>query len=57
MESLYKKSDAFNLITVKSFKKRMNIYSKLKIGHTLLDEKNSFCLSNETSWKIAQKIY
>ena len=57
MESLYRKSNAFNLISVKAFKKRMNIYSKLKIGHTLLDERNSFCLSNETSWKIAQKIY
>ena len=56
-ESMYRKAEAFNLITVKAFKKKMNVYSKLKIGHTLLDDKSSFQLSNEVSWKIAQKIY
>ena len=56
-ESIYKRSQAFNLTTVRAFKKKMNVYSKLKIGHTLLDERNSFYLSDETSWNIAQKIY
>jgi glycosyltransferase involved in cell wall biosynthesis len=55
-ESMYKKSPAFNLITMKAFRKKLNFYSDVKIGHILMDEKSSFYLSNEISWKIANKI-
>ncbi len=56
-ENMYKKSEAFYLITVKAFNKKKNLYSDLKIGHTLLDHKSNFFLENDISWKIAQKIY
>ena len=57
-DSLYKKSEAFNLIRVNKFIKKMDMFNKkVKVGHIMLEEKNSFYLNNEISWKIANKVY
>ena len=32
-------------------------HKKVKVGHIMLEEKNSFYLNNEISWKIANKVY
>ena len=56
-DSLYRKSGGFDLIDYKCFLKKKNIYSNIKIGHIMLDERNSFSLKNEISWKIAEKIF
>lgn len=56
-DSLYKKSEAFNLIKIQPFKRKENIFSKIKVGHILLEEKNNFFLDSDMSWKIAEKVY
>ena len=55
-DDIFKNSSAFSLSKINVIKKKKDIYSKIKIGHIILDEVSSMILSDPLSWKIAESV-